>query len=455
LWRGGLPPNLGRLEKVRLRSKRIQILSALSVSSGMPLGFIWVTLQFFLVDLSIPKATIGLLSGVSLPWTIKFLWSPFVDRYALRWPGRRRSWVVITQLGLAAAFALFALVAWKLLATPAAARPASTPLLIGLLAMLIAFVSATQDIAYDAYCVEALEPAEQGPVSGLKILYYRIGMLLAGAFAVSASSWLPWPVLFAVIGAAFVLLTGLTLAADEPRRPAPAPRSLLSAVVEPIRTYFQRENAIAIALFMVFYKFGDSLGGTMVNPFFKDLCFSNAEAGAALKTIGTVATIGGAALGAIAMTRIGLGRALWIFGVLQAVANLLYGVAASSRGVPLDVHACATLPAISTATRAWAYVAIAGEYGAQGLASAAQGALLLRVCDKRYSATQFALLSSLFGLGRWAAGLPSGLLVQRLGYPAFFALACALALPGFFFLQRIAPFRQREVTAAPTPAAGA
>ena len=176
------------MEQVRLRSKRIQILSALAISSGMPLGFVWVTMQFFLVDLSIPKATIGLLSGVSLPWTLKFLWSPLVDRYALRWPGRRRSWVLLTQVGLAAAFGGFALLAWWLLSRAPADRPPSTPLLIGLMAMLIAFISATQDIAYDAYCVEALEPAEQGPVSGLKILYYRIGMLLTGAFAVSAAA---------------------------------------------------------------------------------------------------------------------------------------------------------------------------------------------------------------------------------------------------------------------------
>jgi len=442
------------LSPVSLRSRRIQVLGALSLSSGMPLGFVWVTLQFFLVDLSIPKATIGLLSGVSLPWTMKFLWSPLVDRYALSWPGRRRSWVLITQILLALAFGAFAMLAFSLLGKPASQRPASTPVLIGLMAMVIAFISATQDIAYDAYCVEALEPAEQGPVSGLKILYYRIGMLLAGAFAVSASDFVPWPVLFFALGCVFLLLTGLTLAAEEPRRPASPPRSLLSAVVDPIRTYFRRENAIAIALFMVFYKFGDSMGGTMVNPFFKDLCFTNAEAGAALKTVGTLATIAGATIGAYAMTRIGLGRALWVFGFLQAGANVLYSVTAFSRGVPLDVHACGALPAISALTRALAYTAIAGEYGAQGLASAAQGALLLRICEKRYSATQFALLSSLFGLGRWGAGLPSGFLVEHLGYPGFFLLSCALAAPGLLLLQRIAPVHQSEVTAVPVESAG-
>ena len=143
---------------------------------------------------------------------------------------------------------------------------------------------------------------------------------------------------------------------------------------------------------------------------------------------------------------IGLGRALWVFGVLQAAANLVYSGAALSRAVPLEVAQCATLPAISAVTRGWSYAAIASEYGAQGMAAAAQGALILRVCDRRYGATQFALLSSLFGIGRWSAGLPSGFLVERLGYPLFFA-ACAtvVAVPGFLFLHRIAPVSQREV----------
>jgi MFS transporter, PAT family, beta-lactamase induction signal transducer AmpG len=437
-------------KKVLLRSKRIQLLALLSISSGMPLGWVFNTLQYFLVDLGIKKSTIGLLSGVSLPWTLKFLWAPLVDRYALPWPGRRRSWVIIAQLALAGAFGAFAAFAWRALAAKDAGTPlASAPLLIGLLALVIAFLSATQDIAIDAYAVEALHKEEQGPVSGLRIMYYRIGMLLAGAFAVSASEWLPWPLVFLVVAGAFVAATVVTLAAPEPDVPTAAPRSLAKAVVEPFRTYFRRSDAIPIALFLIFYKFGDNMGGTMVNPFLKDLCFTNAEAGGAVKLIGTVATISGSVLGAALMTRMGLGRALWIFGFLQAGANVVYSGAALSRAVPLDVAQCATLPALTAATRAWTYVAIASEYGAQGMAAAAQGALLLRVCDKRYSATQFALLSSLFGLGRWVAGLPSGLLVERLGYPTFF-VACATiaALPGFFFLQRIAPVSQREVLTA-------
>jgi PAT family beta-lactamase induction signal transducer AmpG len=162
-----------------------------------------------------------------------------------------------------------------------------------------------------------------------------------------------------------------------------------------------------------------------------------------------VATILGSLGGAALMMWLGLGRSLWGFGVLQAGANLLYSAAALSRRAPLDLHQCAALPAIEWGTRAWAYGAIAGEYAAQGMATAAQAVLLLRVCDRRYSATQFALLTSLFALGRWAAGLPSGWLVERMGYPLFFATCATLfALPGFVFLQRLAPFGAREVRAA-------
>jgi PAT family beta-lactamase induction signal transducer AmpG len=440
---------------VLLKSKRIAAISVLSAASGMPFGWIVSgTLQVFLVALGFSRSAIGLLSGVSLPWALKFLWAPFVDRYALRWPGRRRSWMIMAQLALAATMGAIAVFAWRALAARSGGE--SLPheaLVIGVLALAFAFFSATQDIAYDAYTVEALHREEQGPVSGLRILFYRLGMLLASAVAIYVSAWLPLPVVFAGLGAVFVVFTIVVLAAPEPDRPAEPPRSLARAVVDPLRSYFSRADAVPIALFLVFYKFGDNMGGTMVIPFLKDLCFSNAELGAALKTIGTIATISGSLFGGFLLTRMGLGRALWIFGLFQAGANVIYSGAALSRQVPLEFAHCATLPAIDAATRLWTYGAITAEYGAQGMAMAAQAVLLLRVCDRRYSATQFALLSSLFGLGRWAAGLPSGYLVERMGYPLFFA-ACAtvMALPGFLFLHRIAPFSEREVRLAGDPA---
>jgi len=421
----------------------------------MPLGWMFSALQVLLVNLGIPKSTIGFLSSASLPWNLKFLWSPLVDRFALPWPGRRRSWVMVMQLALAGTYGVLAAITWRAFAAKAAGAPlASIALSIGLLAVAVAFLSATQDIALDAYAVEVMHRDEQGPVSGLRVMYYRIGMLLAGNAAVSITDAVGWPVVCLLTGGAFALFVLLTLAAPEPEVPAPAPRSLAKAVVEPIRTFFARSDALPIALFLVFYKFGDNMAGTMVNPFLKDLCFTNAEF-AIVKTIGIAGTIAGAAVGAALMTRMGLGRALWIFGVLQAGANVVYSAAAMARAAPLDVARCAALPALDLATRGWTYGAIASEYAAQGMAAAAQGALLLRVCDRRYAATQFALLTSLFGMGRWTAGIPSGVLVERLGYPIFFVgCATVAALPGFLFLARIAPLRQREVLVAEAPVDG-
>jgi len=435
-------------------TKRIQLLGLLSIPSGMPLGWVFTTFQVFLVDLGFTRGQIGLLSSVSLPWTLKFLWAPLVDRYALPWPGRRRSWVILTQLGLALAFGALAAFAWRALAARAAGEGLGwVPLAAGLLALTVAFLAATQDIAYDAYAVEMLRPDEHGAAPGVRAIYYRLGMLLAGAVAVGLSDWLGWPAVFGLLGLLFAACVPVVLASPEPENPVVPARSLREAVVEPFRTFFARGDALPIAFFLVTYKLGDNMAGTMVNPFLKDLCFSNAELGAAVKTVGIAASMVGSAAAVALTLRLGVGRSLWVFGAVQALANLLYTGAAMSRAVPLEASLCAaSLPPLDAATRVWAYAAIAGEQGAQAMASVAQGALLLRVCNRQTAVTQFALLTSLFAVGRWGAGLPSGYLVDALGYPAFFTLcATAMAVPGFLFLQRIAPFGQRDVTAAAQP----
>jgi MFS transporter, PAT family, beta-lactamase induction signal transducer AmpG len=433
-------------------TRRMQLLGLLSIPSGMPLGWVFNTFQVFLKDLGVSRAQIGLLSGASLPFTLKFLWAPLVDRFALPWPGRRRSWVMLMQLALSLAFGGLAGYAARALATlKAGGSLAAAPLWLGLIALGVAVLAATQDIAYDAYAVEFLRDEEHGAAPGVRAIYYRLGMLLAGAAAIGASDWLGWPLTFALLGGSFLASVGLTLASAEPERTAPPPRSLRRAVVEPFRAFLSRGDALPIALFLVLYKFGDNMAGTMVNPFLKDLCFSNTELGAAVKTIGIAASMLGSAAAAAITLKVGVGRSLWIFGVIQAAANLLYAGAALARGAPLDASLCGvSVPALDGATRAWAYAAIAGEQGAQAMASVAQGALLLHICDRRNSATQFALLSSLFAVGRWSAGLPSGAMVDWLGYPLFFTLcATVVAVPGFVFLQRVAPFGQRDVSAAP------
>jgi PAT family beta-lactamase induction signal transducer AmpG len=432
-------------------TRRLQLLALLSVSSGMPLGWVFNTFQYLLVDLGISRAQIGFLSGVSLPWTLKFLWAPLIDRFALPFLGRRRGWIVATQLALALTFGAIAAFAVKALSAKASGAPLEhAGLLMGLFAFTVAFFSATQDIAYDAYAVEFLRPEEHGAAPGLRSAYYQLGMLFAGAAAVSASDALGWPTVFVIIAVGFVACIPLVLASPEPERPPAPPRSLGSAVLEPFKSYFRRQDAWAIALFLILYKVGDNMAGTMVNPFLKDLCFTNAEAGISVKGIGVIATILGGLAAAGLILRIGLGRALWVLGAAQAVMNLLYAAAAVSSKAPLDAHLCVPGAPLDQVTRVWAYVAIAGEYTAKAMASTAQGALLLRICDRQNAMTQFALLSSLFALGRWLAGLPSGLMVESMGYPMFFTFcATVLAVPGFIFLQRISPFGEREVRCAP------
>jgi PAT family beta-lactamase induction signal transducer AmpG len=432
-------------------TRRLQVLALLSVPSGMPLGWVFNAFQYFLVDLGVSRAEIGFLSGVSLPWTLKFVWAPLVDRFPLPFVGRRRGWMVATQLSLALTFGVIATFAARALAARASGSPiANVGILVGLLAFIVAFFSATQDIAYDAYAVEFLRPEEHAAAPGLRSAYYQLGFLLAGPAAVSASDVLGWPLTFALVAVAFAACIPLVLASPEPERPPPPVVTLREAVIEPFKTYFRREDAWALALFLVLYKVGDNMAATMVNPFLKDLCFTNAEAGLSVKGIGVIATISGGLLATGLVAKLGLGRSLWILGVAQAAASLLYAVAATSRHAPLDAHLCSTSAPLDSATHAWAYVAIAGEYGARSMAATAQGVLLLRVCDRKSAMTQFALLSSLFALGRWGSGLPSGVLVERLGYPLFFVVcATVMAVPGFIFLQRISPFGEKDVRSAP------
>jgi PAT family beta-lactamase induction signal transducer AmpG len=428
--------------------------SVLYFAEGFPFGVAIDNLPVYFRLHGVSLTEIGLMSLLGAPWTLKVLWAPLVDRFALPWPGRRRSWVMISQAVMALVFGALAAFAWRALAARAAGASLGwVPLLAGLLALAVAFVGATQDIASDAYAVELLRPVEHGAAPGVRAIYYRLGMLLAGAVAVGLSDFLGWPGVFLLLGGLFAACIPLVLACPEPENPVVPARSLAQAVAEPFRSFFSRADALPIAFFLVTYKLGDNMAGTMVNPFLKDLCFSNVELGAAVKTIGIVASMLGSAAAVALTLRLGVGRALWIFGAVQALANLLYAGAALTRAVPLEAALCASsLPALDGATRAWAYAAIAGEQGAQAMASVAQGALLLRVCSRQTAVTQFALLTSLFALGRWGAGLPSGFLVEALGYPLFFtACATVVALPGFIFLQRVAPFGQRDVTGQAAP----
>jgi len=417
----------------------------MSISSGMPFGILITgALTAWLRSIGVSLKDIGLISLATAPWTFKFLWSPLVDRFAMRWPDRRRSWVLVSQLLLAAAVAPFAVLAFRSLSgtlTPGQLW------LIGAMAMLIAFAGATQDIALDAYAVEYLRPEEQGPVSGVRIMYWRIGWLLCSGAAVALSDpaiWnklgfavegnAPWPWVFVGLSLAFLAVIPITIAAEPPERPAQPPRTLGSAVVDPLLSYFRRPQAIWFAFFLVLYKFGDNLSSSVWIQFLIDHGIPRAEIGLVNKTVGLVCSVGGALLGGVLTTKIGLGRALWVFGVVQGASSALYGMAS-----------------LAGAARWAVYAAVAGENLSVGLGTAAQGVLILRLCEKRFGATQFALLSSLFAVGRTASGPVAGWSAELLGYTTHFFVAVLAAVPGLLVLQKIAPIWQREVPAA-TPA---
>lgn len=434
-------------EQQRAAKRRILPLALLQISSGMPYGFL-ITGAFvtFLRTSEVSLTDIGLLSLVSLPWNIKFLWAPLVDRYAGRWPDRRRSWVLISQVALAVGFIAIAGLVWSV-TRGSGVLDTRTLWLLAVIAFFIALSAATQDIAVDAFAVEYLRPEEQGPASGLRTLFWRIGFLLCSGVAIAVADpelWAKaghpigkndaWPWVFFGIAVLFLPMLVLTIACPPAEKPAAAPRSLGSAVVDPLVSYFKRPNAIVVALFLIFYKFGDNLASSMWIPFMVDKGITRVEIGLLNKTIGTVAVLVGVGIGGAAVPKIGLGRALWIFGVVQGLSSAFYGLASLVDGARWAV-----------------YLAIAGENIAIGLGTPAMLTLCLRLCEKKYGATQYALMSSLFALGRWATGPPAGYIAQNTSYTFLFFFAILAAVPGLALLQIIAPLGQREVTTQAIP----
>ncbi|MBL8956672.1 MAG: MFS transporter, partial [Myxococcaceae bacterium] len=426
---------------------RLVPLAVLQVSSGMPYGFL-ITGAFavFLRGADVSLTAIGLLSLVSLPWNLKFLWAPIVDRYALTWPDRRRSWLLISQVACSIGFiAIAALVFFA--QRGGGAFDGTLLLVLAGIALFIAFAGATQDIAVDAFAVEYLRPNEQGPASGLRTMFWRIGFLLTAGAAVFLADPIVWeklgitvgkneiwPWVFAAIALLFLPLLWLTVRCPPAERPADPPRSLGKAVVEPLANFFGRPGALWLAAFLFFYKFGDNLSSSMWIPFLVDKGITRAEIGILSKTLGSAAVVIGATAGGALIPRLGLGRSLWIFGVVQGLSSGFYALASYAGGARWSV-----------------YLAIVGENVAIGLGTPALLTVCLRACEKRLGATQYALLSSIFALGRWATGPPAGMIAEGSGYTALFLCGIAAALPGLLILQVIAPIHQRDVISPAIP----
>jgi PAT family beta-lactamase induction signal transducer AmpG len=420
--------------RAALGSRRIGAVTLQSFSSGLPLGLIWIALPAWLTYQGVDIKTVGLFSLAQAPWTFKFLWAPLMDRYRLPVLGRKRSWMIVCQLFLLAGCGALAL-------------QASNPRVssVALVALFIAFWSASQDIAIDGYAVEILEREEQGLAVGARVALYRAATLIAGAVAITLGQRIGWSTVFWGLAFLFLPLMVLVVWSPEPAVPALPPRTLRDAVFDPLVDIFRRSRALQIIGFLLLYKFGENLATALTRPFLIQKCYAPEDVGLATATIGLVAIIIGTFFGGWMTERIGLGRALWIFGLIQAVGFLGYvAVDRMTPGAPCagGVQPLGSMQPLSH--RMVMYGAVAVENTCQAMATGAFGVLLLRLTQKQFSATQYALFSSIFALGRTLAGPPAGYMVDALGWTPFFLVSTLASIPGLFLLQRFSPIGRRE-----------
>jgi PAT family beta-lactamase induction signal transducer AmpG len=406
------------LDQKKARDRRLLTISLMSFVSGLPLGLVWFAIPAWMAREGVDIRVIGLFTLAQAPWSFKPLWSPWMDRYTPPFLGRKRGWILIGQV------ALLALTLWL---AGVSDRPEAV-WVIGAITLAIAFASATQDIAIDAYAVEVLERDEQGIATGSRTAFYRAAMLVAGGASITLAAETSWAfvnLLLALLYLAFMVLTAL---APEPPEIASAPRTLREAVWGPFVGFLAQHRALEILAFVVLYKLSDNLTQSLTGPFLVQVGFNDVDVGIARTTIGQAASVGGTLIGGILTDRMGLGRSLWIFGFLQLVTNLGYAVVAQVGP-----------------NRPVMYAAQGFEHLASGLGSGAFGVLLLRLTQKRFSATQYALLSSLFSLPRVLAGPVTGVLAKAIGWRDFFVLTVLFGIPGLVMLARFVPFRARDV----------
>ncbi len=378
-------------------------------SCGVPLLLTLSVLQAWMKEEGVDLGVIGLFSLVGLPYTLKFLWAPVLDRFTLPFLGRRRGWLLVIQCLLMVSIAALGFT-----------EPGKSPWMVAFVAMLVTFFSASQDIVVDAYRREDLTDNELGLGSSLYVNGYRVGMLLAGSGGLILADHIPFSQVYLIMAATLSVGIVTTLAAREPRVAEGTPVSFREAVIQPFVEYFSRDGAVAILAFILLYKIGDQMATTMTMPFYLDLGFSKTEIGAVAKLFGFWATITGGLAGGVIMLRLGIWRSLWVFGILQAVSTTGFAVLAYV-GHSLGMLA----------------VAIAGENFCGGMGTAAYVAFMASITNKRFTATQYALLSSLMGIPRVLASAPTGYIAEWTGWPMFFLLCAGAAIPGLVLLKVI------------------
>jgi len=401
-----------------MSSWRTAAVALLSFASGLPLGLVWYAIPDWMRDIGVDIRIVGLFSLAQVPWAFKVLWSPFMDHYVPPFWGRRRGWMALMQLALAAL---------SLVLAGVGSHPDAI-WVVGAIALAIALASASQDVAYDAYAVDVLREDEQGPASGAKLAFYRAAMLVSGGVSITLAGRWGWPAVNALLSIVYVAMLVLTWLAPEPEEKTEAPRTLREAVWHPFIGFLARHRALEILAFVFLYKFADQLAQALTRPFLIDMGYDSDQRGVALSTIGMVATIVGGLMGGVTTTLAGLGHSLWVFGLLQIFSNVGYFFLAGLEA-----------PSIP-----FMYGATGFELFTSGLGTGAFSVLLLRMTQKRFSATQYALFSSLFALPRLLAGPISGFVVDAIGWRTFFLSTLVMGIPGLVMLARFVPLGVKE-----------
>ena len=391
-----------------LMNRRLLVVALHGFAAGIPFTLVNEVLQSWLTVEKVSIATIGLFAYVQTPYAWKFLWAPLLDRYRLPFLGRRRGWIFLFQLLL-----VISIVAMGLY------RPSKSLTMTAIAALVVAFYSASHDIVVDAYRADVLLPEERGPGSSYYVVFFRLATFFAGGISLILADHISWQMVYAVMSLTMVVGLVATLLAPEVDPAAAPPQSLLQMSWLPIQEFFQRRAPVQVLAFVLLYKVDANIAQALMSTFFLKTGFTLTELGAIRKSVSIVGSLAGAVVGGLAMTKLGMKRSLWVFGLLQGIVGLCF-VAMTYLGHNSPMMA----------------VTVFSEFFFSGMATAAYSAFFLAICDQRYSATQYALLTSIMAQTRILVQGGMGRMQEAVGWRIYFIISILAMIPGLLLLTR-------------------
>ena len=410
------------LQTIRIMlSWKMLVMFFFGFSSGFPYYIVKDVLKLWMTESNIDLTTIGLFSALSLPYTLKFIWSPLMDGYVPRFLGRRRGWILMAQAGLMISIALIGQF-----------DPSQSLFWIAIMGLCINFFGASQDISLDAFRREYLTSDELGFGTGVWMNAWRLGMYVSVGLSLLTELNFSWATIHILLSLMMGVGILTTLFVSEPEIEEIPPGSIREAVFEPFVEFFSRDRALLVLLFILLYKIGDNMAGAMTIPFILKMGFSKTEYFVIVKGIGMFGLFGGVILGGSIMIRLGIARSLWVFGILQALSTAFFAIM-----VIMDHTALAWLE--------YRQVILGGivgfEFFSTGLGQAAYATYMAIQTNKRFTATQYALLTSLMAVPGVVAASATGFMATVLGWETFYLLCAVAAIPGLLLLFKIAPWK--------------